>query len=52
MTTRTPAQDLEESAERAKSLAEGQDLSLRASQLHRMQSAAQSSLLPFPLFRN
>ena len=52
MTKRTPAQDLEDSAQRAKTLAEAQDLSLRASQLHRTQSAQQSSLLPFPLFRN
>ena len=52
MTKRTPAQDLEESAQQAKTLAEAQELSLRASKLQRGQAGAQSSLLPFPLFRN
>lgn len=51
MDKRIRAQDLEESAQRAKTLAEAQDLSSRASKLHRTHSSAQS-LLPFPLFRN
>jgi len=52
MAKRLSAQDMDDSAQRTKSLADAQDLSLRASKLHRTRSNQQPSLLPFPLFRN
>ncbi|UYY59026.1 hypothetical protein [Sphingomonas sp. S2-65] len=52
MAKRLSAQDLDDSAQRTKSLADAQELSLRASKLHRIRSDQQAPLLPFPLFRN
>ncbi|MCD2324850.1 hypothetical protein LQ953_12575 [Sphingomonas sp. IC-56] len=52
MNKRTLAQALEESAQQAKSFAEAQELSLRASKLQRAEAGTQASRPPLPLFRN